>query len=112
MIDFSLSIEDQHLLDTARDLAREFATRAQEYDEAAAFPAEDFVSIRAAGFHTLAVPKDLGGHGMWRDDRFAIYYMILAELAAGSASTGQLVQIQSHATGIIGYLGNDEQRER
>ena len=112
MVDFSLSFEDQQLLETAGELAREFATRAREYDDAAAFPAEDFELVREAGFHTLAVPKELGGHGMWRDDRFAILYLILAELATGNASTGQLVQIQSHATGIIGYLGNQEQRER
>ena len=112
MVDFSLSSEDQQLLKTAAEMAREFAIRAREYDDAAAFPAEDFERVKEAGFHTLAVPQDLGGHGMWRDDRFAILYLILAELATGNASTGQLVQIQSHATGIIGYLGNQEQRER
>lgn len=111
-MDFSISAEDRRLLETAEELAKEFATRAREYDDAAAFPAEDFARLREEGFLTLAVPKELGGHGMWRDDRFAIYYMILDALAAGNASTSQLVQIQSHATGIIGYLGNQEQRER
>ncbi len=111
-MDFSLSGEDQRLLDKAEELAREFAGRAREYDEAAAFPAEDFARLREEGFLTLAVPRELGGHGMWRDERFATYYLILAALATGNSSTGQLVQIQSHATGIIGYLGNQEQRER
>ena len=38
---------------------------------------------------------------MWHGERYLTYYAILETLAAGNASTGQLVQIQSHATGII-----------
>jgi alkylation response protein AidB-like acyl-CoA dehydrogenase len=111
-MDFRFSPDDQALIDRAAGLAAEFATRAREYDEAAAFPREDFVQLRDAGFLTLAVPRELGGHGMWRDQRFAGYYAILETLAAGAASTAQLVQIQSHATGIVGLLGNEEQKRR
>ena len=106
-MDFSLSDEDERLLETARTLAAEFATRAREYDEAADFPAQDFEQLRAAGFLKLAVPTELGGHGMWQGGRYLPYYMILTELAAGAASTGQLVQIQSHATGIIAHHANE-----
>jgi alkylation response protein AidB-like acyl-CoA dehydrogenase len=111
-MEFAHSPEDQALLERARALASEFAERAKEYDDAASFPEEDFRRVREEGFHTLAIPKKLGGHGMWRDDRYAIFYAILETLATGNASTAQLVQIRSHATGIIGYLGNDEQKRR
>jgi alkylation response protein AidB-like acyl-CoA dehydrogenase len=111
-MDFSLSREDQELLERARALAAEFAPRAKQYDDESSFPEEDFARLREEGFLKLTVPRELGGHGMWRDDRYAIYYLILEALAAGNASTAQLVQIQSHATGIIGYLGNDEQTRR
>lgn len=107
-MDFSLSANDRRLLERARGLAAEFAPRARAYDDAAAFPAEDFRRLREEGFLRLAVPEALGGHGMWRGDRFAIYYVILEALAAGNASTAQLVQIQSHATGIIANLASDE----
>jgi butyryl-CoA dehydrogenase len=111
-VDFSLSADDRHLVERARALAGEFAPRAREYDEAAAFPTEDFARLRDEGFLTLAVPQSLGGHGMWRDRRFVAYYTILETIAAGNASTAQLLQIQSHASGIIGLLGNDEQQRR
>jgi alkylation response protein AidB-like acyl-CoA dehydrogenase len=111
-MDFSLSAEDERLLETARTLAADFATRAREYDEAAAFPAQDFEQLRAAGFLKLAAPTELGGHGMWQDGRYLPYYMILTELAAGAASTGQLVQIQSHATGIIARHANAALKRR
>ena len=111
-MDFSLSAQDQALVDKAKDLAREFATRAKEYDDAAAFPAKDFEQLREAGFLKLAVPEELGGYGMWSGKRFLPMYAILETLAAGNASTGQLTQIQTHATGIIAYLGNEEQKRR
>lgn len=111
-MDFSLSSEDQALVDKAKALAKEFRDNAREYDDEAAFPEKDFARLREEGFLTLGVPKELGGHGMWQDKRFATYYLILESLAAGNASTGQLVQIQSHATGIIGNLGNEEQKRR
>ena len=111
-VDFSVSAEDQRLIERARALAAEFAPRAQEYDEAAAFPKEDFARLHEEGFLTLTVPRELGGHGMWGGDRFVTYYTILAAIAAGNASTGQLLQIQSHASGIVAFLGNEEQKRR
>jgi alkylation response protein AidB-like acyl-CoA dehydrogenase len=107
-VDFSLADHDQRLLETARTLAAEFATRARAYDDDAAFPEEDFRRLRDEGFLTLAVPEEFGGHGMWHGNRFSTYYAILEALATGNASTAQLVQIQSLATGIVGYLGSDE----
>lgn len=111
-MDFSLSAEDQALVDRAKELARDFLSDARAYDDAAAFPQRHIDLLREDGFLALGVPRELGGHGMWRDDRFVAYYLILEALAAGNASTGQIVQIQSHATGIIGMLGSEEQKRR
>ena len=111
-MDFTLSPTDRELVERARGLAAEFAPRAREYDEAAAFPAADFARLREEGLLTLTVPVELGGHGMWQDDRYLPFYSVLETIAAGSASTAQLLQIQSHASGIVAYLGNDEQRRR
>ncbi len=107
-MDFTLADHDQRLLERARELAAEFATRARAYDDDAAFPAEDFRRLRDEGFLTLAIPKELGGHGMWQSNCFSAYYAILETLASGNASTAQLVQIQSHATGIIANLASDQ----
>ncbi len=111
-MDFSLSAEDRQLVERAKALAAEFAPRARAYDEAAAFPEEDFARLRDEGFLTLTVPEELGGHGMWNGNRYLTYYTILETLAAGNASTAQLLQIQSHASGIVAYLGTEEQKRR
>lgn len=111
-MDFALSEEDAALVERARLLAAEFATRAREYDEVAAFPEEDFERLRAEGFLALTVPETLGGRGFWQGRRFLPFYMVLEAIAAGAASTAQLLQVHSHASGIIAYLGTDEQRRR
>jgi alkylation response protein AidB-like acyl-CoA dehydrogenase len=111
-MDFALTAEERALVGRARVLAAEFALRAREYDEAAAFPAENFAQLRSEGLLTLTVPEALGGHGFWQGKRFLPLYMILETIATGCASTAQLLQIQSHASGIVAMLGDDEQRSR
>lgn len=111
-MDFSISAEDQKLVDKAYELAAEFAPRAREYDEEAKFPAEDFKRLKEEGFLTLTVPKEYGGHGMWQGNRYLPFYMILEALATTDASTGQLLQVHSHATGIVANLANEEQKRR
>ena len=112
MVDFSLTAEDERWLDRARELAADFATRAREYDEDARFPAENFQRLREAGFLTLTVPRAYGGLGLWRDDRYLLFYRILETIAAGCSSTAQLLQVHSHAVGIIAWNANEAQRER
>jgi alkylation response protein AidB-like acyl-CoA dehydrogenase len=116
-VDQSISPERQALVDRARELAAQFGDEASAHDVRAAFPAPAMILLRDAGFLRLALPPELDGHGLWSLEpplagRFIPYYQILAALAAGDASTAQLVQIQTHATGIIARHGNAEQRQR
>jgi len=46
------------------DLIGRCGTRAAGYDRDNRFFSEDFEELRAAGYLRMAVPKDLGGHGM------------------------------------------------
>ena len=57
-MDFSISPQDQTMVDRAHELAKEFATRAREYDDAASFPEKDFEQLREAGFLKLTVPQE------------------------------------------------------
>lgn len=111
-MDFRLTEEDRALVERAGTLGAEFATRARAYDEAATFPEKDFDRLREEGFLALTVPTDLGGHGFWQGTRFLPFYLVLEAVAAGAASTAQLLQVHSHASGIVAYLGTDEQRRR
>lgn len=55
------TVEDSVLTDAV--LAR-FAERAPRYDEENRFFQEDFDELRAAGYLTIAVPRELGGAGL------------------------------------------------
>ncbi|HEY7296074.1 MAG TPA: acyl-CoA dehydrogenase family protein [Dehalococcoidia bacterium] len=116
-MDLTISAEKQALVERAKELAATYREEAFANDDGAAFPASAFERLRKAGFLRLSLPLDLGGQGFWSldpplADRFVPYYQVLAALASGDASTGQLVQIQTHATGIVARHGNAEQRER
>lgn len=100
------------LLESLKPLLSGFRERMRKYDEAAEFPAANFEELRKAGFLTLSIPEEYGGHGFWQDDRFVEYYRILEDLAEADPSTGQLLQIHTHASGILARLGNAAQRAK
>jgi alkylation response protein AidB-like acyl-CoA dehydrogenase len=111
-MNFSLTHEQQDLVDRAEQLAVEFAKRARHHDETATFPAENFATLKEEGFLKLTVPTNMGGYGQWSDNNYLTFYLILEALAAGCASTGQLLQIHGHSVGSISLLASPEQRER
>lgn len=63
----------------SQDLLNRFASRAADYDLRNSFCHEDFVDLKAAGYLTLPVPRELGGRGltlaqMCREQRRLAYY--------------------------------------
>ena len=51
------------IVETARSLAPAFAERAPRHDRDNTFPYENYDDLRRAGYHTLTVPRELGGRG-------------------------------------------------
>ncbi len=111
-MDFALTPEQEALLERAREASREFAARARRYDAAAAFPRENFEDLRRAGLLSMTVPREYGGHGLWQGRSFLGYYLVLEAIARACSSTAQLLQVHSHAVGLIAGLGSEEQRAR
>ena len=54
---------DTDLLATAETLGQQFAARAAEHDEHDDFVAENYAALKAHGFITAGVPRELGGGG-------------------------------------------------
>ena len=81
---------------TAKQLAKAFATRADEADKAGELPLEDVTALRASGYFGISVDKTFGGLGLSLRDCIAAHL----ELAQGSTSTaivaGMPVQIFGH----------------
>jgi alkylation response protein AidB-like acyl-CoA dehydrogenase len=92
------------------ELARVIRGRARQLDDAAEFPADTFVELRAAGLLALTAPVEYGGAGLWWEGHYREYYELLEALAIIDSVTAQLLQVHSHALGIISRLASDEQR--
>jgi len=88
-------------LETIARLAPGFRERSRRFDEEASFPRENFAELREAGMLALTVPEERGGHGLWWDGRFGDYYETLEALARVDTSTAQLLQVHSHALGVV-----------
>src|SRR3982751_691334 len=75
-----LDLDDhqQEIIDRVSMLATQsFALRASQYDQSAAFPAEDFDDLFRAGLLAPTIPKEHGGLGLgpYRGDVFTLWMM-------------------------------------
>jgi len=75
--------ETREMLEVARALAADFATRASQHDRDASIPTENFDALRAARFPSLNVPRSHGGMGA----SLLESARILEALALGDGST-------------------------
>jgi alkylation response protein AidB-like acyl-CoA dehydrogenase len=101
----------ENVVDRARMLADHFRTRIKAYDADASYPAENMAELREAGLHTMTVPVEFGGLGLWSiGGRFTEFYQVLEAIAHADSSTAQLLQVHCHATGMIASLGTPDQK--
>jgi alkylation response protein AidB-like acyl-CoA dehydrogenase len=98
-------------LEALRALEPAFAERRRKYDDEAAFPTDNFRDLHAAGLLSLTIPEEYGGHGLWTGDRFVDFYELLEAAAHADSSTAQLLQVHSHATGVLSAWATPEQRD-
>jgi alkylation response protein AidB-like acyl-CoA dehydrogenase len=96
---------------TAELAAEAFAPRAAGYDRAAAFPAEDFEDLFAAGLNAPTVPVGFGGLGFGpvRRNTLALW-MMTVELAKADLALARCWEGHANALALIDALGTDEQR--
>src|SRR6185295_4035557 len=109
-----LTPEQQALVGRAGELARQrFAPRAERYDRAAAFPAEDFDDLFAAGLHAPTVPREHGGLGLgpYRGDAFTLW-MMTKELAKADLSLGRCWEGHANSLLLLDAMASPEQQAR
>ncbi|MCA0456306.1 MAG: acyl-CoA/acyl-ACP dehydrogenase [Chloroflexi bacterium] len=81
----------------ARQLAADFATRAEEADREAKLPAADVQALKDSGYLTMSVPREYGGMGLPLRDCVAAQL----ELAQGSTSSAMVAGMQMHMFGNV-----------
>lgn len=93
-------------------LAEGIHARAPHLDETASFPTETFAELREAGLLALTAPVEFGGGGLWSGAHYREFYELIERLAMIDSPTAQLLQVHSHALGIVSGLATDAQRQR
>ncbi|MGB3388256.1 MAG: acyl-CoA dehydrogenase family protein [Pseudaminobacter sp.] len=86
----------QTIVETARRLAADFASRAAAFDENDRFVAENYHALKMAGLVEAAVPGELGGRGA----EIAELCDMLREIAHGCGSTALAFSMHTHQVAI------------
>ncbi len=94
-------------------LTETFAQRADGYDRAATFPAEDFDDLAAAGLNAPTVPRSHGGLGLGplQGDTHALWQMT-EQLAAADLSLARCWEGHTNSLVLIDALGSEAQKTR
>lgn len=89
-----------------------FDKRADKYDRAAEFPAEDFSDLFAAGLHAPTVPREYGGLGLGplHGGTYALWSMTKA-LAGADLSLGRCWEGHANSLVLIDALGTRAQKD-
>lgn len=98
MVDFTLTHDQQDVIDRARAVARRcLAPRATEHDRSGQFPGENFTDLAQAGLLGMLVPADRGGLGA----DLVTYALSVAELAEACGSTALIFAMHCGATRLL-----------
>ena len=90
-----MSSKQETAVSLAKQLAQDFATRADEADKAGTLPQADVDALKSSGYLGLTIPKEFGGYGLSLRDAVACQL----ELAQGSASSAMVAGMQVHIFG-------------
>ena len=100
---------ERELLDLIESCREPFTATAAKYDREETFPIENFELLRDKDLLALTAKPEWGGEGLWSGDRYATYYRLLSRLASFDCNTSQLLQVHSHALGILSAAATEEQ---
>lgn len=85
------------IVEIARKLAADLATRAEEADKQAKLPAEDVKALKESGYLQMSVPREYGGMGLSLKDCVEAQL----DLAKGSTSSAMVAGMQIHMFGNV-----------
>ncbi len=103
---------ESELLELIDGFKEPFTAVAAKHDRDETFPVEPFALLRENGLLALTASPEAGGEGLWQGQRFLTYYRLLARLASFDANVSQLLQVHSHALGILSAAATEEQHAK
>lgn len=96
-MNFEFNEKQKATIELCKELARDFATRADGHDRDRSAPEENYKKLQEAGLFGIAIPEEYGGLGLG----FLGYSACIMELAQGCAATANSFNMHVNATGSI-----------
>jgi alkylation response protein AidB-like acyl-CoA dehydrogenase len=101
-----LTPEQQRIVGLARELAREFAPRAEQHDREGSFPYENIARLKETGYTTMTTPKEYGG---WGVDPFT-FILAQEQLVQGCCATAFAINMHLNSVGFYTPFMSEAQK--
>ncbi|MGE0006048.1 MAG: acyl-CoA dehydrogenase family protein [Parvibaculaceae bacterium] len=87
-MNFDIPKAQKKWVDLAASLVPEFRARARQYDDAAAYPAENMNRLKELGFLGIGIPVEYGGHDLGENSSGIVQHLVVEKLSEACSSTG------------------------
>lgn len=102
-----LTAEQQRIITLAKDLATEFAPRAEQHDREGSFPFENIARLKETGYTTMTTPKEYGGWGASP----LTFILAQEQLVQGCSATACAINMHCNTVGFYTPFMTPAQRE-
>jgi len=102
-----LTPDQQRIVALAKELAREFAPRAEQHDREGSFPFENVARLKETGYTTITTPKEYGGWGATP----LTFVLAQEQLAQGCCATAFAINMHCNTVGFYTPFMTPAQKE-
>lgn len=102
-----LTAEQERIIALAKDLAKEFAPRAEQHDREGSFPFENIARLKETGYTTMTTPKEYGGWGASP----LTFVLAQEQLVQGCSATAFAINMHCNTVGFYTPFMTPAQRE-
>jgi len=102
-----LTPEQERIVGIAKELAKEFAPRAEQHDREGSFPFENIARLKEVGYTTMTTPKAYGG---WEASPLT-FVLAQEQLAQGCSATAFAINMHCNTVGFYTPFMTPTQKE-
>ena len=102
-----LTPEQEGIIGIAKQLAAEFAERAEQHDREGSFPVENITRLKETGYTTMTTPREFGG---WEASPLT-FVLAQEQLVQGCAATAFAINMHCNSVGFYTPFMTPAQKE-
>ena len=91
-----LTADQKRIINLAKELATEFAARAEQHDREGSFPFENIARLKETGYTTMTTPQEYGGWGASP----LTFILAQEQLIQGCAATAFAINMHCNTVGF------------